>query len=61
MFLPGRRMTDHLHELNEMYFQSVLDDDEQYVLFMDNAKAFDSLHHDFIKATEVARFSQLVL
>jgi hypothetical protein len=50
MFLPGRKMTDHLFDLNEDFYQSVLDGDENFILFTDNAKAFDSLFHDFIKA-----------
>jgi hypothetical protein len=50
MFLPGRRMTDHLFDLNEDFYHSVLEDEENFILFTDNAKAFDSLRHDFIKA-----------
>ena len=48
MFLPGRKMTDHLHSLNQSYYQKVQDDLDHFVLFADTAKAFDSIHHDFI-------------
>ena len=51
MFLPGRQMTDHLRGLNKSYYQKVLDDKEFFVLFTDNSKAFDSIHHDFILAS----------
>jgi hypothetical protein len=50
MFLPGRHMTDHLHELNSNYYHNVQSDLDYFVLFADNAKAFDSIHHDFIIA-----------
>ena len=50
MFLPGRKMTDHLHDLNETYYKHVQQNTELYLLFTDNRKAFDSIHHDFIIA-----------
>ena len=50
MFLPGRRMTDHLRDINKSYYQHVQEDEDYFVLFTDNAKAFDSIHHDFIVA-----------
>jgi hypothetical protein len=53
MFLPGRRMTDHLRDINENYYQKVQDNLDYFILFTDNAKAFDSIHHDFIIATLV--------
>jgi ribonuclease HI len=51
MFLPGRQMTDHIRALNELYYKAVQSDDSSFLLFMDNRKAFDSIHHDFIIAT----------
>ena len=48
MFLPGRKMTDHLHDLNASYYRKVQDNLDYFILFADNAKAFDSIHHDFI-------------
>jgi hypothetical protein len=50
MFLPGRKMTDHLFDLNETYYEHVQKNTELYLLFTDNRKAFDSIHHDFILA-----------
>ena len=51
MFLPGRRMTDHLHDLNDRYYRKIQKNLDYFILFTDNAKAFDSIHHDFITAT----------
>ena len=51
MFLPTRQMTDHLRSLNSNYYQMVQDKLDYFVLFTDNAKAFDSIHHDFILAS----------
>ena len=51
MFLPARRMTDDLGSLNSKYYQMVQDKLDYFVLFTDNAKAFDSIHHDFILAS----------
>jgi hypothetical protein len=48
MFLPGRQMTDHLFSLNEDYYGSWREQRQHYVLFTDNKKAFDSIHHNFI-------------
>jgi hypothetical protein len=43
-------MTDHLHDLNANYYDKVQANLDYFILFMDNAKAFDSIHHDFILA-----------
>ena len=51
MFLPNRQMVDHLRGLNEDFFGSLHDQERLYVLFTDNKKAFDSIHHDYIHAT----------
>ena len=50
-FISGRRMTDHLRTLNETFYSAWASDDDHFVLFTDNAKAFDSIHHDYIFAT----------
>ena len=50
MFLPGRKMTDHLYDLNTEFYKAVQKKMDYYILFTDNAKAFDSIHHDFIIA-----------
>ena len=50
MFLPGRRMTDHLSDINACYYSKVQSDEDYFILFTDNRKAFDSIHHDFIVA-----------
>jgi hypothetical protein len=49
-FLPGRRMADHLHDLNAIHYRNVQENLDYLILFADNAKAFDSIHHDFIIA-----------
>jgi len=41
-------MTDHLHDLNGSYYRKVQENLDYFILFTDNAKAFDSIHHDFI-------------
>ena len=51
MFLPGRHMTDHIRSLNESFYEQVFKGEDNFVLFTDNAKAFDSIHHDFILQT----------
>ena len=50
-FISGRRMTDHLRTLNESFYSAWASDEDHFVLFTDNAKAFDSIHHDYIFAT----------
>ena len=59
-FIPGRRMTDNIHKLNHSFYTALaptlnhldqIDDEQLFVLFVDNEKAFDSIHHDFIHAT----------
>ena len=57
-FVPGRVFEEHLRELNEFFYSMVegLDDPLNplfngrnfFILFMDTAKAFDSVDHSFI-------------
>ena len=50
-FVAGRQFEDHIRELNE-HFYEVVEDKEVggnfFILFMDTAKAFDSIDHCFI-------------
>ena len=50
-FIAGRSMSDHLRTLNDLFYTAWSKDEDLFVLFTDNAKAFDSIHHDFIYAT----------
>jgi hypothetical protein len=47
-FIRGRLMTKHLRDLNSEFYAKWSSDEEFFVLLTDNAKAFDSIHHDFI-------------
>ena len=40
MFLPSRQMTDHIRQLNKLFYEAVQGNTDKYVLFMDNRKAF---------------------
>ena len=50
-FVKGRHFEDHIRELNENFY-AMLEDGEEgdnyFILFMDTAKAFDSIDHCFI-------------
>jgi len=54
-FVKGRRMANHLYTLNKVFYDNWSTNDEYYVLFTDNAKAFDSVQHDFLFQTLVAQ------
>jgi ribonuclease HI len=50
-FVKGRAFEDHIRELNERFYEIAEDEDRLenlFILFMDTAKAFDSIDHDFI-------------
>ena len=47
-FISGRLMSKHLFDLNQRFYDAWKNEEEYYVLFTDNAKAFDSIYHDFI-------------
>ena len=47
-FIKGRLMTKHLRDLNKDFYAKWSSDEEYFVLMTDNAKAFDSINHDFI-------------
>ncbi len=50
-FLAGRFFEEHILYLNEHFYEIVEGSDplaDYYILFMDTAKAFDSIDHDFI-------------
>ena len=67
-FVQGRHFEEHLRELNERFYEIVEQGkagENYFVLFMDTAKAFDSIDHDFIhvavrRAGLPAWFQQLV-
>jgi endonuclease/exonuclease/phosphatase family metal-dependent hydrolase len=50
-FISLRVFEDHIRKLNEDFYSAVEDKSDFYVLFMDTAKAFDSVDHDFIIAS----------
>ena len=50
-FLKGRQFEEHIRDLNERFYEIVEGgepDNNLFILFMDTAKAFDSIDHDFI-------------
>ena len=50
-FIQGRNFVDHICELNEKFYEMVEEGEEGdnfFILFMDTAKAFDSIDHIFI-------------
>ena len=47
-FICGRLMSKHLLDLNQRFYDAWQTGEEYFVLFTDNSKAFDSIHHDFI-------------
>ena len=49
-FIPGRRGTDHVVNLNKVFYESIRDRENMFVLFLDTEKAFDSIDHAFIGA-----------
>jgi hypothetical protein len=49
MFLPPRQMTDHVRDLNDKFYSSLSKKEQMLILFVDNSKAFDSIHQTFIK------------
>ena len=67
-FISGRVFEDHIRELNEDFYDAVESDEggpNYFVLFMDTAKAFDSIDHDFIieaiKRSGLPRWLQLLV
>ena len=50
-FVKGRHFEEHIRDLNERFYEIVEGgdlDSNMFILFMDTAKAFDSIDHDFI-------------
>jgi ribonuclease HI len=54
-FVKGRLMTKHLRDLNKEFYAKWSTDEEYFVLMTDNAKAFDSIEHEFIFKTLAAQ------
>ena len=50
MFLRDRQMTDHVEDINELYYSTLSKEEQYYLLFIDTRKAFDSIHHEYIFA-----------
>lgn len=52
-FILGRHFEDHIRDLNDHFYEIVEADGEDnlFILFMDTAKAFDSIDHEFIHAS----------
>ena len=49
-FVEGRDGRDHITELVEGYYSSLSKKEQNFILFLDTKKAFDSLDHQFIYA-----------
>lgn len=47
-FIPGRRGGDHIRTLNEQFYSARMKRRQHFILFLDTAKAFDSIDHNFI-------------
>ena len=49
LFIHGRKSTDHIRTLNEFFYSA--EGQKKWALFLDTAKAFDSIDHSFIIET----------
>ena len=49
-FIPGRQGADHIRTLNEDFYSAAMRKRSHYILFLDTAKAFDSIDHVYIFA-----------
>lgn len=49
-FVHGRRGEDNIHELTNLFYSKLNKQKQHYLLFIDTAKAFDSVDHDFLFA-----------
>ena len=49
-FIPGRQGTDHVVDLNKVFYEGIRNKKDGFVLFLDTEKAFDSVDHQFIEA-----------
>ena len=49
-FVRGRRGEDNISELTDMFYNNLNKHKQHYFLFIDTAKAFDSLDHDYLFA-----------
>ena len=48
-FVEGRTGTEHVEDLNKVFYEAIRDKADVYVLFLDTKKAFDSIDHAFIE------------
>ena len=50
LFIKGRVMTEHVWDINETYYASLNKKEQMILLFIDTRKAFESIHHTFIRS-----------
>jgi exonuclease III len=48
-FVEGRIGTEHVEDLNKVFYEAMRDKVDVYVIFLDTKKAFDSIDHAFIE------------
>ena len=48
LFLRGRHFTDHIRDFNRIFYEAIDKSQPYYILFTDNARAFDSIYHSYI-------------
>jgi hypothetical protein len=41
-------MTDHVHDINDIFHSNLSKELQMFLLFLDTRKAFDSIHHQFL-------------
>ncbi len=46
--IKGRIMTEHIRDINEVYYAALNKKQQMILLFIDTKKAYDSIHHNFI-------------
>ena len=49
-FIRGRQGGDNIRELTDLYYTNLNKQEQHYLLFIDTAKAFDSIDHDYLFA-----------
>ena len=47
-FIPGRQGSEHIESIVNTYYSKLEKEKQHYLLFLDTAKAFDSIDHKFI-------------
>ena len=49
-FIPSRQGSDHILDITSLYYSRLGKKEQIFILFLDTAKAFDSIDHQFIHA-----------